>query len=99
MLLDGALNLIFLVVFGLIAFLWAPTANNQRYGLEQIPTDDMDESFVLFNDDDNPIKFRNFKSGQDEDIVDQETADEIFKWAEENFDADLTTSNSDDKLA
>ncbi|KAG4106428.1 lung seven transmembrane receptor-domain-containing protein [Neocallimastix lanati (nom. inval.)] len=40
---DGFLNLIYLFGFTSIIFLWRPTANNQRYGLDQLPSDDIDE--------------------------------------------------------
>ncbi|ORX55422.1 hypothetical protein BCR36DRAFT_281556 [Piromyces finnis] len=41
--LDGFLNLIYLFGYSSIIFLWRPTANNQRYGLDQLPSDDVDE--------------------------------------------------------
>ncbi|OUM69600.1 hypothetical protein PIROE2DRAFT_2468, partial [Piromyces sp. E2] len=40
---DGFLNLIYLFGFTAIIFLWRPTANNQRYGLDQLPSDDVEE--------------------------------------------------------
>jgi len=40
---DGFLNIIYLFGFSCIIFLWRPTANNQRYGLDQLPSDDVDE--------------------------------------------------------
>lgn len=40
---DGFLNIIYLFGFTCIIFLWRPTANNQRYGLDQLPSDDVDE--------------------------------------------------------
>ena len=76
-----------------------PTSNNQRYGLDQIPSDDFDESYAIAQNEENPIKLRHIKSGDVDGEIDQETAEEILRWAEDNFDADLTPSNSDDKLA
>jgi len=40
---DGFLNLIYLFGFSCVIFLWRPTANNQRYGLDQLPSEDVDE--------------------------------------------------------
>lgn len=33
---DGWLNLVYMAVFGVILWLWRPTSNNARYGLEQL---------------------------------------------------------------
>ncbi|ORX61386.1 hypothetical protein DM01DRAFT_1331990 [Hesseltinella vesiculosa] len=38
--LDGMLNILYLVVFVVIIILWRPTENNARYGLEQISQDE-----------------------------------------------------------
>ena len=91
MLLDGSLNILYLLVFVSIAFLWMPTTNNERYGLEQLPTDDYDESLVVNDHDEGPIKLRNFRGNNDEETdehIDAETADEILAWAEENVEED-----------
>ncbi|KAJ3079689.1 hypothetical protein HDU99_010304 [Rhizoclosmatium hyalinum] len=42
-LLDGWLNILYLVIYLSIALLWRPTENNQRYGLEQLAGDDYDD--------------------------------------------------------
>ncbi|KAG0268850.1 hypothetical protein BGZ95_002289 [Linnemannia exigua] len=42
-LLDGWLNILYLVVFTVIVILWRPTENNKRYGIEQLETEDFDE--------------------------------------------------------
>jgi hypothetical protein len=39
-LLDGALNLLYLLIFCSILILWRPTDNNQRYGLDQLAQDE-----------------------------------------------------------
>ncbi|KAG0223414.1 hypothetical protein BGW42_005910 [Actinomortierella wolfii] len=41
-LLDGWLNLLYLVVFSIIVFLWRPTDNNKRYDIDQLETEDYD---------------------------------------------------------
>ena len=41
-LLDGWLNLEYFVVFCAIAFLWRPTNKNERYGLQQLASDERD---------------------------------------------------------
>ncbi|KAF9970947.1 hypothetical protein BGZ73_006187 [Actinomortierella ambigua] len=41
-LLDGWLNLLYLVVFSVIVFLWRPTENNKRYDIDQLETEDYD---------------------------------------------------------
>ncbi|KAJ3245538.1 hypothetical protein HDU77_009427 [Chytriomyces hyalinus] len=50
LLLDGWLNILYLVIYLSIALLWRPTDNNQRYGLEQLAGDDYE--------DDDPIVSR-----------------------------------------
>ncbi|KAG0248772.1 hypothetical protein BG011_009926 [Mortierella polycephala] len=43
-LLDGWLNILYLIVFTIIVILWRPTANNKRYGIDQLETEDFDEN-------------------------------------------------------
>ncbi|KAF9911269.1 hypothetical protein EC991_004167 [Linnemannia zychae] len=43
-LLDGWLNILYLIVFTVIVILWRPTENNKRYGIEQLETEDFDEA-------------------------------------------------------
>ncbi|KAF9346722.1 hypothetical protein BGX26_001763 [Mortierella sp. AD094] len=43
-LLDGWLNILYLIVFTVIVILWRPTENNKRYGIDQLETDDYDEN-------------------------------------------------------
>ncbi len=38
---DGWLNLLYLVVFSGILILWRPTENNQRYGLDELASEDV----------------------------------------------------------
>jgi nitrogen fixation-related uncharacterized protein len=85
MLLEGSLNIIYFLVVVSIGFLWRPTENNSRYGLEQLPTDDFDDTVVL---QDSPITLRSMKRGEPDDY--EETAEEILAWAEENMKGDLT---------
>jgi hypothetical protein len=40
--LDGALNIIYFIVFLAIIMLWRPTSNNERYGLHQLTDIDPD---------------------------------------------------------
>ncbi|KAF9091100.1 hypothetical protein BGX23_005492 [Mortierella sp. AD031] len=42
-LLDGWLNILYLIVFTVIIILWRPTENNKRYGIEQLETEDFDD--------------------------------------------------------
>ncbi|RKP08531.1 transmembrane receptor, partial [Thamnocephalis sphaerospora] len=41
-LLDGWLNVEYFIVFSLIAFFWRPTSENQRYGLQELPSNEQD---------------------------------------------------------
>ncbi|KAF9311518.1 hypothetical protein BG003_007333 [Podila horticola] len=43
-LLDGWLNILYLIVFTAIVILWRPTENNKRYGIDQLETEDYDEN-------------------------------------------------------
>ena len=43
LLLDGSLNSIYFITFTSIAYIWMPTRNNSKLGLEQLMEDDMDE--------------------------------------------------------
>jgi hypothetical protein len=88
-LLDGALNIIYLVIFIAIVILWRPTENNQRYGLQQLASEDPDddpESYLRNPDDPVGIKLRTFAHPIDYD--DMETADDILQWVEDNVGSD-----------
>ncbi|KAI8050525.1 lung seven transmembrane receptor-domain-containing protein [Syncephalis plumigaleata] len=52
--LDGWLNAEYFFVFSLIAFFWRPTSQNQRYGLQELPSNeqDADDAFALDDDED-----------------------------------------------
>jgi len=50
---DGFLNIIYLFGFSAIIFLWRPTSNNQRYGLDQVK----DNNYIIFI-----ISYNNFKN-------------------------------------
>ncbi|KAI9596866.1 lung seven transmembrane receptor-domain-containing protein [Syncephalis fuscata] len=52
--LDGWLNTEYFVVFTLIAFFWRPTSENQRYGLQELPSNEQDaeDAFALDDDED-----------------------------------------------
>jgi hypothetical protein len=103
-LLDGALNILFFIVFCSIAFIWMPTANNDRYGLDQLPSEDPDESYAVQGLE-GGIKLRTLKGNQDDDkdgLIDVANDEEILNWAEQEFDGfddNMTPSNSNDKLA
>ncbi|KAI8913405.1 lung seven transmembrane receptor-domain-containing protein [Gorgonomyces haynaldii] len=75
MLLDGSVNIIYFLVFALIVVLWRPTENNERYGLDQLATEDPDEFEVIT---DNQIKLRNIHMDE------EETADDILNWVEQH---------------
>jgi hypothetical protein len=64
--LDGWLNLEYFLVFSLIAFLWRPTNQNQRYGLQELPSNEQeaDDAFALDDDEDEDgVGFRVIGSG------------------------------------
>ncbi|RKP27481.1 lung seven transmembrane receptor-domain-containing protein [Syncephalis pseudoplumigaleata] len=52
--LDGWLNAEYFLVFSLIAFFWRPTSQNQRYGLQELPSNEQDaeDAFALDDDED-----------------------------------------------
>lgn len=83
MLLEGSLHILYLVVFCCIAFLWAPTENNQRYGLEQVASEeDEDEFCEPFHDGlEEGIKMR--KKGE---VVESEDENDILDWANSQAD-------------
>jgi hypothetical protein len=95
-LLDGALNIIYFLVFCSIAYLWMPTKNNERYGLDQLADHDhdFDESYVVFdNEDDENNHMKN------RGPVESEA--EILAWAEQNIEMDnlsLERSPMDPKI-
>ncbi|KAJ3300205.1 hypothetical protein HK104_003434 [Borealophlyctis nickersoniae] len=92
-LLDGWLNILYLVVFIGIIILWRPTENNQRYGLDELAQDD-------FDDDDlrgigggvgrQQIKMRNVtgRMGDEEDGnengIDPDEDEDVLRWVEQN---------------
>jgi hypothetical protein len=90
--LDGALNLIYFVVFLAIIMLWRPTDNNERYGLHQITDFDPDIGKLSVSLDEqgmhrDEIELDNtLREHMDEDVdVLEETADEIFQWVEDSI--------------
>nr|KAJ3420562.1 hypothetical protein HK105_005520 [Polyrhizophydium stewartii] len=96
MLLDGSMNIVYFVVFVLIAVLWRPTENNQRYGLDQLAQDDPDEEMS------HGIRLRDVTQPSDDfDEFDEdfgglqadefESADEVLKWVEQNV-AEIQTA-------
>lgn len=101
MLLDGSLNLIYLCSFTGIAFLWMPTSNNDRYGLDQLPSDDPDDAYAVL-DHEEGIKLRSVKGQRDGAADELEHLDEedILQWAEAEFEDmdEMTPANSNDKL-
>ncbi|KAJ3107465.1 hypothetical protein HDU97_004061 [Phlyctochytrium planicorne] len=87
LLLDGWLNTLYLVVFVSIALLWRPTSNNQRYGLDQLATDDYEDE-VEGTTPREGIKLRNVRHHEDlEDGTaaghDHEDEEDLFRWAEQ----------------
>lgn len=95
MMLDGAMNTIYLVVFVGIAYLWRPTENNQRYGLDQLTEDDFedDENAIplggVMHGEDEFEEFADFDYGPSQPAVSDgiETADDVLKWIEKNVGA------------
>jgi hypothetical protein len=81
-LLEGLLNILYFVVFVSIAYLWRPTTNNSRYGLEQLPEEDYEDAIALRENGLTP----RISKYEDLERLDEyeETAEEILKWAEEN---------------
>lgn len=83
MILDGTLNIAYLVIFASIVYLWRPTSNNERYGLEQLASDDPDEEGAIGGaTDTDGIRLRTLHGDGDEDDEEAETAEDILKWAE-----------------
>ncbi|KAI9327632.1 lung seven transmembrane receptor-domain-containing protein [Zopfochytrium polystomum] len=87
-LLDGWLNTLYFAVFVSIAYLWRPTTNNERYGLDELASDDFDDGAA--DDTENGIKLQNVSrpavvsaadgfGGEDD-----EKEEDLFRWAEEN---------------
>jgi hypothetical protein len=80
-LMDGWLNLQYLVFFVGILLLWQPTENNQRYGLDELAQEDHDMDFmgVMGNDEElaNQVKIVTMK----EEKMEAEAA--IFTWHED----------------
>ncbi|KAI8608554.1 hypothetical protein BC830DRAFT_945785 [Chytriomyces sp. MP71] len=96
LLLDGWLNILYLVVYLSIALLWRPTENNQRYGLEQLAGDDYDEEEAgmaagaagpgITQPAQRKIHLRTIHTDEtlDEEADEEEDEDDVFRWAEEN---------------
>ncbi|KAJ2996223.1 hypothetical protein HDV02_006692 [Globomyces sp. JEL0801] len=74
---------------GEISYLWMPTTNNERYGLDQIATDEedfYDAPTELQPQDNENMKSRIGKNYQTSEYDEDDTADDddILAWAEEN---------------
>ncbi|KAI8842995.1 lung seven transmembrane receptor-domain-containing protein [Chytridium lagenaria] len=98
---DGWLNILYLIVFVSIALLWRPTENNERYGLDQLATDDYEDELERGFDGNSlapreGIKLRNVSRNPDDmadDISSQhENEEDLFKWAEQNAPDDSSTT-------
>ncbi|KAJ3214977.1 hypothetical protein HDU67_000994 [Dinochytrium kinnereticum] len=93
LLLDGWLNTLYLVVFVSIAMLWRPTENNQRYGLDQLATDDYEDEMERGFEGQPPregIKLRTVTRNPEEfddgaTDHDVENEEDLFRWAEQNI--------------
>lgn len=83
MLLDGALNILYLVTFTLIAFLWMPCENNERYGLDQVPEED-DEALPVGIELEDGVKMRTKSKGSTGNGSDTEDDEKVLEWAEQN---------------
>jgi hypothetical protein len=82
MLLEGSLNILYLLVFTLIAYMWMPVENNERYRLDQVPNEEESEDFHPAVESESGIKLR-IKS-KNTNGSDTEDDDEILEWAEQN---------------
>ncbi|KAJ3119477.1 hypothetical protein HK098_005402 [Nowakowskiella sp. JEL0407] len=99
LLLDGWMHLLYLFVASSILFIWRPTENNQRYGLDQIPTDDFDDdedfereinSTLNFGQD---MKLRSIKKGKNDTRLSFESDDD-----DEDEDRENKESNKKDAV-
>ncbi|KAI8901290.1 lung seven transmembrane receptor-domain-containing protein [Globomyces pollinis-pini] len=102
MLLDGSLNILFFITFVSVAYLWMPTTNNERYGLDQIATDEedfYDAPTELQPQDNENMKSRIGKNYQTSEYDEDDTADDddILAWAEENVVVDSTPKPIEDQ--
>jgi hypothetical protein len=96
--LDGALNLLYLLIFCAILLLWRPTDNNQRYGLDQLAQDEdeYEEQLELGRmQAAGDAEKRRAHPADPEDIFDldlnegfesdEEEADDVLNWAEQTL--------------
>ncbi|KAG4093966.1 hypothetical protein H8356DRAFT_1428385 [Neocallimastix lanati (nom. inval.)] len=93
---DGFSNVLYLFGFLSIIFLWRPTANNKRYGIDQLPSNDveeidLEESFInkssngIIKKDDINVGFDFNNVSENKDEINQESDDDIQNWAEDNI--------------
>ncbi|TPX35005.1 hypothetical protein SmJEL517_g02519 [Synchytrium microbalum] len=94
-LLEGWLNILYLFVYIGILILWRPTANNSRYGLEQISSEDDDEEALgkgggLWSN--GRVKLRQTKSDTNLDDDEEEDDDDVLQWVEKNVASEKLTN-------
>ncbi|KAI9348607.1 lung seven transmembrane receptor-domain-containing protein [Obelidium mucronatum] len=109
LLLDGWLNILYLVVYLSIALLWRPTENNQRYGLEQLASDDYDDDEEVVQGGSHNVTQTKHRKVQlramhtahtDETLEDgfegdfDEDEDDVFRWAEENVGGEIPAATT-----
>jgi flagellar biosynthesis/type III secretory pathway M-ring protein FliF/YscJ len=79
-LMDGWLNILYFFVFVSILWLWRPTRNNERYGLQQLQSDEYEDAVDLQEMG---------EMNSDGEIDNKETVweeeDDVMQWAEQKF--------------
>lgn len=77
---DGWLNILYFFVFVSILWLWRPTRNNERYGLQQLQSDEYEDAVDLQEMG---------EMNSDGEIDNKETVweeeDDVMQWAEQKF--------------
>jgi hypothetical protein len=79
-----------------IAFLWRPNQNNQKYAfipLLENDEDDENEFIASYSD----TKLRTNKSNQSNHFTPEAEIDETLKWVEDNLPTNLLLGDSDDE--
>jgi hypothetical protein len=85
---DGYFNLVYFVVFCMIAYLWRPTDNNERYGLEQLAQDENELEDIERKGASLDVVQRgggSLEDDEDDELTREENADSVIAWAEKNI--------------
>jgi len=82
---DGWIHILYFFIFVCLIFLWRPTKNNSRYGMEEVPQDeDDDDNHDVSIGNGDQVKMRSLNKKKKKGSKGSDD-DDALKWVEENL--------------